>query len=59
MKGTGCENTEMKEKLLTVSALYLCAVLEAAQWHAKEEESALLPNHHLDTVNSCYFMHDR
>lgn len=56
-KGSGCENTEMKENLLTVCALTLCAVMEAACLHAKEEESALHPN--LDTVNRCYFMPDR
>lgn len=57
-KGTGCENTEMKENLVTISALTLCTVLEAAHLHAKEEESALPPNH-LDTVNRCYFMQNR
>lgn len=50
-KGTGCENMEMKANLITVSALYLCAVLAAAYWHAKEEECALLPSHDLDAVN--------
>lgn len=45
-KGIGCKNTWIKENPITVPALYLCAVLEAAYWHAKEEESALPPNHH-------------
>lgn len=44
-KGIGCKNTQIEENPIIVPALYLHAVLEAAHWHAKEEESALLPSH--------------